>query len=512
MNESYNPDVLSCLANLSNDEVFTSPDVVNQMLDMLPPSLWSDSNATFLDPFTKSGVFLREIAKRLITGLEKQIPDLQQRLDHIFHNQIFGIAITELTSLLSRRSVYCSKYPNCKYSVSRFETTEGNIRFKNLQHVWENGSCVYCGASKKTFGNRGEGMETHAYEFIHTDKPERIFNMKFDVIIGNPPYQLDDGGAQASASPIYHLFIQQAKKLNPRYLSMIVPSRWFTGGKGLDDFRNEMLHDDRLKIIHDFPDASECFTGVEIKGGVNYFLWERDYHGDCEINTHEKGEIVSSLKRPLLEKGCDIFIRNNNLISIYRKVTSKKEEPFSNIVSSMKPYGLRGDFFKDPKKYGLPSISDTPIDGGITIYGLNDKLQRVKKYIPKNYPLPRKEYVDGYKMFMARNQGSGIFGETFSTPIFAGPNEICTETYVVIGTFKTEKEMKNCWKYIKTKFFRTLVGARKNDQGASKSVYEFVPMQSFNAPLTDKELYKKYGFDDKEIAFIEENVKSMDEE
>lgn len=509
MTDSYNPDVLSCLANLSNDEVFTSPVIVNQMLDMLPQELFKSPDTRFLDPVTKSGVFLREIAKRLIVGLEDRIPNLEERIDHIFHEQLYGIAITELTSLLSRRSLYCSKYPNSKYSVSRFNTIEGNIRFKRIDHYFVGGTCAYCGATKKAFGDRN-GLETHAYEFIHTKSPERIFNMKFDVIIGNPPYQLDDGGAQASASPIYHLFIKQAIKLNPRYLSMIVPSRWFTGGKGLDDFRNEMLHDKRLKIIHDYPDASDCFAGVEIKGGVNYFLWDKEYDGDCKIVTHSGDQVISELTRPLLEDGANIFIRNNDLISIYRKVKGFHEKSFSSIVSSMKPFGLRGDFFKDPTKYNLPKLSENMIQNGLTIYGLNEKLQRIKLYAPATYPLPRKEYVDGYKMFMARNQGTGIFGETFSTPIFAKPNECCTETFVVIGSFKTEAEMMNCYSYIKTKFFRTMIGIKKNDQSAGQGIYEYVPMQDFSKKWTDKELYEKYNLSDEEIEFIETNVKVME--
>ena len=226
----YNPDVLSCIANLSNDEVFTPPELANKIIDMLPQELFENPDTTFLDPCCKSGVFLREIAKRLIKGLEGQIPDLEKRIEHIFTKQIFGIAITELTSLLSRRSVYCSKYPSSEWSAYQFpeDKSQGNIIFQRIKHTWKDSKCIYCGASQSTY-DRGSELETHAYQFIHNLDVKRVFNMKFDVIIGNPPYQMTfgiEGGNSANAKSIYNLFIENAIKLNPRYLCMITPSRW----------------------------------------------------------------------------------------------------------------------------------------------------------------------------------------------------------------------------------------------------------------------------------------------
>ena len=256
-NQNYNPDVLNCLANLSNDEVFTPPELANKMLDLLPQELFQNPNTTFLDPFTKSGVFLREIVKRLDKGLEKLIPDRQERIDHILQKQVFGIAITELTSLLARRSVYCSKDASSKYSISKFPTASGNILYKNIKHTWVNGKCKYCGASQAVY-DRGSEAEQYAYMFIHTDNPKQFFpNMKFDVIVGNPPYQLDTGGAGRQAKPLYNLFVEQAKKLKPQYIVMIMPSRWFAGGMGRDDFRKEMMSDNCISHLVDYTNDKD---------------------------------------------------------------------------------------------------------------------------------------------------------------------------------------------------------------------------------------------------------------
>lgn len=492
MQNNYNPDVLSCLANLSNDEVFTPPAIANQILDMLPNDLWSNPDAKFLDPCCKSGVFLREIAKRLIDGLAHKIPDLQERLNHIYSKQLYGIAITELTSMLSRRSVYCSKYANSKYSIcDAFKTESGNIVFKRTEHTWENGKCKFCGASQVEY-DRDETLETHAYQFIHA---EEAFNMKFDVIVGNPPYQLTTGTSSAQAIPIYNKFVIQAKKLKPRYLTMIIPSRWFSGGMGLDSFRDEMLHDRHLTVLHDFIDASECFPGVEIKGGVCYFLWTKDTIDDCTIYTHKQGGIESITKRPLLEENSDIFIRYNNAIPILRKIQKQTKNSLSEDIQSLGIFGFPTNF-SDYKKANFP--------GAITIYG-----NKFVGFITKNQITSGDELLNKHKVLLPKAIGSGGFDANFN-PIVTYKNSCCTFTYVVIGAFEEKEHAENLAGYIKTNFFKFLVGLRKITQDATKRVYQFVPMQDFSEPWTDEKLYKKYKLTKDEIAFIESMVRPME--
>lgn len=497
MNSSYNPDVLNCIANLSNDEVFTPPELANRILDLLPQELFRSPDTTFLDPFSKSGVFLREIVKRLDRDLESLMPDRQLRIDHILHNQVFGIAITELTSYLSRRSLYCSKYANGKYSVSRFDTESGNILYANRSHSWENGKCKYCGASQAVY-DRGSEAEQYAYMFIHTDNPKQFFgNMKFDVIIGNPPYQLSDGGAQASAIPIYNLFVEQSMKLKPRYLSMIIPARWYGGGRGLDDFRSAMIGDKHIRVLHDFLNASDCFrTGVEIKGGVCYFLWDRDNEGMCRIFTHNGNSVREQSARYLKEKDSDVFIRYSEGVSVYHKILTFKEKTMDTLVSSQKPFGLR-TFVRG---------TQTKTQDSVVLFERGGR-----SYLDRNEVVIHRNWIDKPKVYIsaAYNAGDTYPHQILGKPIIGDSGSCCTETYVVIGPFDSTAESENVVSYIKTKLFRFLVMLKKSSQHAASQVYSFVPLQDFSHPWTDEMLYKKYRLDDNEIAFIESMIRPM---
>ena len=502
-NSSYNPDVLTCIANLSSDEVFTPPQLANRILDLLPKELWSNKETTFLDPGCKSGVFLREIAKRLGEGLEQQIPDSQKRMNHIFKNQLFGHAITELTALLSRRSVYCTKTANGKYSVcDAFNTPEGNIHFDRVEHSWEKGRCVRCGASRKNY-ERGADLESHAYAFIHTDKPEEVFKMKFDVIIGNPPYQLSDGGFGESARPIYQLFVEQAKKLKPRYLTMITPSRWFAGGKGLDSFRDAMLHDHRISHLVDYPKLYDGFPGVKIRGGVSYFLWDRDYNGPCSVQTMWDGEPLGPPMKRRLDT-YDVLVRRNEAVSILDKVRGyrvggKPEPTLHTRVSSDKPFGLRSNF------HGAKS--PTGLQKAIKFYGS----QRIS-WITHSAVRQNPEWIDMWKVLMTRLQGTSAAVETMflSKPIIAGPGEACSETYLVAGRFDSKRQAERYATYLRTRFVRFLVSLRKATQHAGRGVYAFVPDIPLNRKWTDEKLYERYQLTKEEIEFIESTVRPME--
>lgn len=530
----HNPDVLTCIANLSNDEVFTPPEFANQMLDTLAAAwadandgedIWANPDVTFLDPFTKSGVFLREIVRRLTDGLTLTIPDLVERVDHILTRQVFGIGITHLTALLARRSVYCSKFANGPHSIARsFTTEDGNIWFERTEHTWGGGKresrtdpltsekitvytnrkCIYCGASEGDYA-RGDDLETHAYAFIHTDdikaRIAELFgdNMQFDVIIGNPPYQLSDGGYGTSAAPIYQMFVEKALGLDPRFAVFVTPSRWFAGGKGLDDYRKKMLSDRRMHDIVDYPKLYEAFPGVKIRGGVSYFLWDREYDGPCAIQTMWDGRPMGEKVTRYLD-AYDVLVRRNEAVPILDKVRARGESTLDSQVSSRKPFGLPTKFHGKSSAVALKS----PVE----LFGSRKITWVERAGIPLN-----ESWIDEWKVLMTAVQGTSaaIEKKFLSKPIVVGPGTACTETYLVAGRFQTEEEARRYAGYLRTRFVRFLVSLRKSTQHATRDVYAFVPNVPLDWVWTDALLYERYGLTDDEIAFIESQVAPHDD-
>jgi site-specific DNA-methyltransferase (adenine-specific) len=512
-----NPDVLTCIANLSNDEVFTPPELANRMLDTLAEAwaashgganLWADSRVRFLDPCTKSGVFLREITSRLTKGLTEEIPDLHARVDHILTRQIFGIGITRLTSMLARRSVYCSKHANGTHSIAKsFRSDDGNIWFERLEHTWDGTKCAYCGAPRTIF-DRDEGLETHAYAYIHTDdiktRLAELFggHMRFEVIIGNPPYQMTGGAGGSSDSSIYHLFVQQALNLEPRYAVFVTPSRWMAGGRGLDEFRAQMLNGGHLRSLTDFPDSGGAFPGVQIKGGVCYFLWDGAHSGTCNVTRVAGGEEHLQRNRQLGE--FDVFVRDERALGILRKVLSKKEPSVLELVSGDTPFGVATNFEDWTEKGGSGKIALHLINRG----------KRTIGFIKRGDIRKNTDAIDTWKVLVPKAYGAG---ETFphqilGREIVAPPPSACTQSYLVVTPFQSERAAESFASYYRTRLFRFLVSLRKITQDALRSTYTWAPQQSWNRSWTDELLYTKYGITKNEIAFIESMIRPMGED
>jgi site-specific DNA-methyltransferase (adenine-specific) len=508
-----NPDVLMCIANLSNDEVFTPPEFANRILDTLSEAwaanngganIWADQKVKFLDPCTKSGVFLREISSRLIKGLEQEIPDLEKRVNHILTKQVFGIGITQITSLLARRSVYCSKHANGEHSIAKsFASDEGNIWFERLKHTWDGDKCKYCGAGRSVF-DRAKDLETHAYAFIHTDNIKHrlaeIFggNMQFDVIIGNPPYQLaSDGGTRDV--PIYQHFVEQAKKLEPRFLAMVIPSRWMASGLGLSEFRRAMLSDRRIRELVDYPAASEVFPAVEVKAGICYFLRDASHDGDCKVTTIRGGEVIGPLQRNLGEY--DVFVRDARAVSILHKVLGRGETSINTILARDKEFGWTSNF---------EGFRNTDRSGDVPIHYIR-KMKRKVGYIERTAVAKSAHLIDTWKLLVPKagsDGGKKIPDSVLGKPLIVSSPSVCTQSFLFfhVGSRKAAKSLRS---YYTTRFFRFLVSVRKITQDATHSTYAWVPMQTWKSTWTDEDLFAKYAITKNEQSYITSQVREM---
>lgn len=277
---------------------------------------------------------------------------------------------------------------------------------------------------------------------------------------------------------------------------MLQYTRWYSGGKGLDEFRNDMLNDKRISHLVDYFDSTECFPGVDLSGGVCFFLWDRDYLGPCHIHSNINGKETIAT-RFLLEKGDDTFVRFNAAIDILHKVKAFNEKSFAAMVSSRKPFGIATN----------DTISTTKATGSVRIYAYPSN-----GYILKNQVTVNHEAITEHKVYISYAYGErGNFPYlVIGKPFYGEPNSCCSETYLMIGPFSSEVICNHVMEYMRTKFFRFLVLLRKNTQHATNKVYKYVPIQDFSHPWTDEMLYKKYGLDDEEIAFIESMIRPME--
>lgn len=496
-------------------EVFTAQREVNAMLDLVKQET-EKIDSRFLEPACGTGNFLVEILKRKLTVVEQRYAKSQidyERYAILAITSIYGVDILEdnVKTCQGRLLGIFSHYYQKNYKEAKSDLLRSAEFILGMNIIWgdalssktpgEKADPIVFSEWRAVNGSmtkRRDPIETCAYLF-HTEMTKTIFrDMKFDVIVGNPPYQMSDGGYDKSASPIYHKFVQQAKKLKPRYLTMIIPARWYSGGKGLDEFRSEMLEDNRLAVIHDFPETSDCFPGLNIRGGVCYFLWDRAHKGNCAVTTHKSGLAGNTVVRPLLEKGSEIFIRYNEAISILRKVQKFKEESFQQIVSSRKPFGLATNFSAFAKTETAQK--------NISLYRFGDK-----GYVGLNQVEKNKNWVKEYKVLVPKaSPGSDVYPhQVLGTPLLSEPGSCCTETYIVIGPFEKKKVAQNVMTYLCTSFLRFLVILIKNTQDVPKGVYAFVPMQDFNEPWTDEKLYKKYDITKSEQEFINTLVRRM---
>lgn len=490
------PDILDCLAQLSNDEVPTPPKVARDMLDLLPAEVWTRPDFVWLDPFSKSGVFLREVAARLLVSLADWEPDFAKRRDHILRNMLFGASITEMTGIISRRSLYCSADASGPHSVVRFDDPQGNLPFVPGEHDFAGGGrCVICNAPRDL--ERGDARENHAYSFVHGTYPtEEMKDMKFDVIVGNPPYQIDSDG-NTRTMPIYQKFVDQAIAMNPQYVVMITPSRWFAGGLGLDDFRARMIADRRLKVLVDYPNARDCFPGVEIKGGVSYFFWDRDYSGDCEVVTRRGGATTSRMSRDLRD-GDGVLLRDNQAASILGKIRKGHHGRFlDSVISSRIPYGasLSTSYFGEST---TPFTNSIPLITGRGVGYISPA--RVEKNI---------EWIDKWKVLLPK-AGDGLGTESvvvIGEPIAIAPGSVSTDTYLVAGRFDNEDETRHFAHYLTTKLARFLLLQRKMTQDIVPDRFKFVPMLDMGRPWTDEALYEHFRLNPQEVDYIERSIK-----
>lgn len=473
---------------MSESEVITPSKICDEMVNLLPEEGLREiveRQRKLLDIASKSGEYAVALYKRLTSKLGYSHNDVK--------DIIYSIPTSSIAYEFTRRF----------YEILNLNINNIPVKFNTYDLIKikdKNGEVDYQKINEILKQNKKFSEINLEDEIKVSDE-----KVKFGVVIGNPPYQVSDGGARASAKPIYHEYINLSKVLSSSYVSIISPSRWFTGGKGLDLFRSKMIEENKFRTLIDFSDSKECFSGVEVKGGVNYFLWDINYNGECNVKNIYKNN-NTSLKRFLKLEDIDIFIRYNTLYTIFKKVHKKENCTFDILVSSRKPFDLDTS----------TKIDDSKSKNSLKIYGKSKIGYIDEKKIKKN-----NELINKQKIFItyAYGAGEGFPHQIINKPIIAPLGSVCTETYLSIGPFESEEEVNNAYKYIKTKFFRALVLIAKNSQHATSKTYRFVPIQNFteksdinwgkSSDEIDKQLFEKYKLSDEEKKYIKEIIKDM---
>lgn len=488
LNIEFSTDILALLNGLrpdsDNANVYTPQDVVKKMLDILPKDIWANRDVKFLDPACKSGVFLREITKRLVDAQIKadgkklkgkeRLPYIRQ----VLKNQVYGIAISEEAALVSRRTVYGSQNAMSKYSLSEeiFEDVQGNIRF------------VENATTENTKGAQ--------YPFLNKTIQE-IFgeDMHFDVIIGNPPYQENISNPTGQAPALFHKFVNKSFALQPNYVVMIIPAKWYAGGMGLNEFRAAMIANRHIRRLVDYPDPTECFPNIDLRGGVCYFLWDRDNEGPLKFTNIMGSELSTTIRR---ENPYDVFVRWNQMLSVLQKIERFNERSLSELVSEDSPFGF------STKERGVENDFENSC-----------RLRSSKGFgfVSRDQVKKGELLVDAYKILMGRSISGNLEKPPFkviATIEKLVPGDVCTHSYIVVGNFENAIENENLLGYLKTRFVRSLLLCSLTGMDISKEKFRFVPLQDFSRSWTDKDLYEKYGITEDEQAFIESMIKPME--
>jgi|LSQX01.1.fsa_nt_gb superfamily II DNA or RNA helicase len=467
--ETLGEDIFDYIPPQKTNQIFTPRRVVNMMVDMLEkanPEIFSDYTIRFLDPYAKSGLYIAEIVRRLHHGLEEQIPNSKERIKWILENQVYAIAPSNIIYNIVKNFIF---------------PADVEISTKNLVEI---------------------DLAKHLDEVNWRDRIAEAFggeDLKFDVIIGNPPYQMESDGGTRDI-PIYHKFVEQAKVFKPSYLIMIMPSRWMGGGLGLTSFRRTMLADTQIRELVDYPASEDIFPGVEVKGGVCYLLWKKDCRGDCLITTVRGLERVGPVSRALDEY--DILVRDSRALPILRKVLNQKEQSITDILSVDKEFGWTSNFSGFHHKEAPGRIPLYYNRGGKRLIGWIDRsdVQKSLHLIDTWKVLIPKAGSDGGKRLPDYVLGKSLIAESPS---------VCTQTYLFFFLNSLE-QARSLNSYLETRFFRFLVSLRKMTQDATRSTYLWVPVQEWDRIWTDEMLYEKYNLSDEEIHFIESMVRPME--